>query len=332
MKNILITGGGGFVGKEIARQALEKGLIVSVFGRNHYPELEEMGAACIKGDIRSLADLEIACSGMDTVFHVAALAGIWGDWDDYYSINVQGTKNVLSSCKINSVPRLVYTSTPSVVFNRENLTGEDESLPYPDTFLCHYARTKALAEQEVLAAASDELATCAIRPHLVWGPGDPHLMPRLLERGRSGQLKIVGDGSNMVDISYIDNVAYAHLLAGENLSTAKTANGNAYFVSQDEPVNLWNWINELYREVGVPEITQSVSFSLAYKAGHMLELVYGLARVKKEPKMTRFLAEQLAKSHYFSIENCKRDLGYSPLVSNVEGMERLISWIKENDI
>ena len=332
MKHILITGGGGFVGKEIARQAIEKGLTVSVFGRNHYPELEQMGAACIKGDIRSLADLESACSGMDTVFHVAALAGIWGDWDDYYSINVQGTKNVLKSCRINTVARLVYTSTPSVVFNRQNLTGEDESLDYPDTFLCHYARTKALAEQEVLAAASDELATCAIRPHLVWGPGDPHLVPRLLERGRAGLLKRVGDGTNLVDISYVDNVAYAHLLAAENLSARKTANGKAYFVSQDEPVNLWGWINELYEKVGVPAITQSVSFSIAYRAGHLLELAYGLARVKKEPRMTRFLAEQLAKSHYFSIENCKRDLGYSPLVNNVEGMERLISWIKENDI
>ncbi len=332
MKKILITGGGGFVGKEIARQAIEKGLSVSVFGRNHYPELEEMGAVCIKGDIRSSTDLKSACSTMDTVFHVAALAGIWGDWSDYHSINVLGTRNVLESCKTNKVARLVYTSTPSVVFNRENLTGEDETLAYPDTFLCHYAKTKAMAEQEVLAAASEELATCAIRPHLVWGPGDPHLVPRLLERGRRGQLKRVGDGTNLVDISYVDNVAHAHLLAGENLATTKSASGKPYFVSQDEPVNLWSWINELYQRVGVPEINRYVSFPAAYKAGHLLELVYSALRVKKEPKMTRFLAEQLAKSHYFSIENCKRDLGYSPLVNNVEGMERLISWIKENDI
>jgi nucleoside-diphosphate-sugar epimerase len=221
---------------------------------------------------------------------------------------------------------LVYTSTPSVVFDRSDLSGADETAPYARKYLCYYASSKAVAEQMVLAANSEVLKTCAIRPHLVWGPGDPHLIPRLVERGKRKQLKIVGNGSNLVDISYIDNVADAHFLAAENLNSSATAAGNPYFISQGEPVNLWNWINDLFVRLGIAPVKKKIGFRSAYAVGTFLEGLHLWFSVEKEPRMTRFLAEQLAKSHWFSIDKARRDLGYTPRVSTNEGLARVAEW------
>ncbi len=329
MRRVLVTGGGGFVGSHIVRQLLAQDIQCLVLGRNRYPEMEALGAKTCQGDICDAAFLHKCCKDVDTVFHVAALAGIWGDWDDYYRVNILGTENVLAACRENRVPRLVYTSTPSVVFNGEDIENGDETLPYADHFLCHYAKSKVIAEKLILEASCKELLTCAIRPHLVWGPGDPHLIPRLLERGRKKQLKQVGDGTNLVDISYVENVAEAHLLAALNLETSGTAAGNAYFISQGEPVNLWQWINELFAAMDVPKVESRVSFRLAYFAGTVLEGLYRLARKQQEPKMTRFLAEQLAKSHYFSNDKAKTDFGYSPRVDTSGGMKRMLHVLKQ---
>lgn len=323
MKKALITGGGGFVGKAIVKQLIDRDISCVVAGRNRYPDLEELGVKCLQGDIRDESFVQRCCKGVDTVFHVAALAGIWGKWRDYYSINVQGTENIINGCRARKVAHLVYTSTPSVVFNGEDIKGGDESLPYAERFLCHYARSKTMAEKMILETNNHDLNTCAIRPHLVWGPGDPHLIPRLLERGRAGKLKRVGSGENLVDISYIDNVAHAHILAAENLETVKSCAGKSYFISQGEPVNLWQWIDDLFEQHGVSTISKSVSLPVAYWLGAFLEVLYTIKRTKSEPPMTRFLAEQLGKSHYFSIAGAEEDLGYRPLVSTEEGMKRL---------
>jgi 2-alkyl-3-oxoalkanoate reductase len=325
MKKALVTGGGGFVGSYIVKQLLAQGVDVLVLGRNHYPELENLGVTGLAGDICDASFLSQSFHDVDTVFHVAALAGIWGKWEDYYRINVQGTENVLAACIANNVSSLIYTSTPSVVFNGKDIVNGDEQLPYATHFLCHYAKSKVLAEKLVLESSfgNEALQTCAIRPHLVWGPGDPHLIPRLLERGRLKQLQKVGDCTNLVDISYVENVAEAHLLAAKNLETTKTAAGQAYFISQGEPVNLWQWIDELFREMDVPEISSRVPFPLAYCGGAMLEFLHTVFVSHKEPRMTRFLAEQLAKSHCFSIAKATKDLGYTAPISTKEGMVRL---------
>jgi 2-alkyl-3-oxoalkanoate reductase len=327
MKRVLVTGGGGFVGSAIVALLRTRGVDTCVIGRRHYPEIDRLGAVCVRGDIRD-REFFVECSkGIDTIFHVASLAGIWGDRKEYFSINVLGTENILYACERNSIKRLIYTSTPSVVFNRADICNGNETLPYPDTYLCHYAESKALAEKMVLNACTTHLYTCAIRPHLVWGPGDPHLVPRLLERGRRRQLKIVGDGTNLVDISYVDNVAHAHLLAADNLLGSGTANGKAYFISQGAPVNLWQWINELFSKTGIPPVTKRVPFSLACGMGWLLEKIHRALIPTREPGMTQFLAEQLAKSHYFSIAQAQKDLGYKPLISTEEGMKRLLNRI-----
>ena len=322
-----VTGGGGFVGSAIVRQLADAGIEVAVFGRNHYPSIEKLGVRQFQGNILDSDRLIRSMQGYDTVFHVAAKAGIWGPRHEFEQINITGTRNVLGACFANGIKSLVYTSTPSVVFNRRDINGMDESCPYAKRFLCYYASSKAVAEQMVLAGNSDMLKTCAIRPHLVWGPGDPHLVPRLLERGKSRKLKIVGAGSNMVDISYIDNVADAHILAAQNLDSHATAAGNAYFISQGEPVNLWNWINNLFARLSIPPVRKRIGAGSAYILGTLLEGMFLFFKLDREPPMTRFLAEQLARSHWFSIARARRDLSYEPNISTAEGLERLVQWL-----
>lgn len=329
INSALVTGGGGFVGKAIVKLLVGAGVKTRVIARNNYPDLTELGVECIVGSICDLTRVSQAAQGVDVVFHVAALAGIWGPWKDYYNVNVVGTENIIEACRCNNVSALVYTSTPSVVFNRQDIKGADETLGYADDFLCHYAKSKVTAEKIVLSAAGDILKTCAIRPHLIWGPGDPHLVPRLLERGRQKMLKQVGRGDNFVDISYIDNVAHSHILAAINLTDTASSNGKAYFISQSEPVNLWGWINDLFGKFDIDPVEQRVSYRMAYFVGGLLERIYGVLRLKKEPRMTRFLAEQLAKSHYFSIAQAQKDLGYSEVVSTEEGLRRTVEWFKK---
>ena len=329
MKTILVTGGAGFVGGAILRMAKERGLDCVSLSRRLSPELAALGMRQIQADIRDGQALINAFAGVDTVFHAAAIAGVWGPWRDYQATNIDGTANVLAACRACGVKNLVYTSTPSVVFDRDDIRGDDESLPYARRFLCHYAKSKAVAEKMLLAANSDELKICAIRPHLVWGPGDPHLLPRLVARGRAGKLRIVGDGQNLVDISYIDNVAYAHLLAADTLDAGGPAAGKAYFISQGEPVALWLWINGLFSRLGIAPVVRKIPFAAAYGLGAALEVGYNLFKEKNEPPMTRFLAEQLAKSHYFSTRRAHRDLGYQPVVTHEEGLRRAVEWLEK---
>jgi nucleoside-diphosphate-sugar epimerase len=303
------------------------GVDTSVVGRHHYPEVKKLGGHCLVGDIRNREFMIRSVAGHDTVFHVAAKAGVWGDRKSYYSINVTGTENVLDACLENGVRSLVQTSTPSVVFDGRDIQGGDETLPYSENPLCHYAASKIVAEKKVLAANSQELKTTSLRPHLVWGPGDTQIIPRLLERGRQGDLKIVGKGENLVDISYVDNVAQAHIQAAENLSVSGEAAGESFFISQGEPVVLWEWINELFDTMGIPPVERRVSFSAAYRVGWILEKLFTLLGLRREPKMTRFLAEQLAMSHWFSIAKAQTILSYTPHVTTRAGMENLFEWL-----
>lgn len=320
----LVTGGGGFVGKAVVQRLLARGVEVSSIGRSPQPGLEKMGVEVIQGDLADKGTTVAACKGMDAVFHVAAKAGVWGSRESFFNANVLGTRNILAGCRAGGVDRLVYTSTPSVVFNGGEFTGEDESLPYGSDWLCHYAETKAIAEKEVLEAdGQDGLATVALRPHLVWGIGDPHLLPRVIARAQTGKLRIVGDGTNKVDISHVDNVADAHLLALDALGQGK-ANGKAYFLSQGEPVVLWDWINDILHRLDIPPVTKKVPPGLAKALGGILEGLWTTFRLGGEPPMTRFVAVELAKSHFYSVEAAKRDLGYVPKMTTQDGVAAFV--------
>jgi nucleoside-diphosphate-sugar epimerase len=319
----LVTGGGGFLGRAIVEQLLERGDRVRVLARGTYPELEAAGVECQRGDIRDSESVERACAAVDVVFHTAAIAGIWGAWREFYEINVQGTLNIISACRHQRVRRLVFTSSPSVTFDGSPQEGVDESVPYPRRWLCHYQQTKALAEQAVLNASGSELLTCALRPHLIWGPGDPHLLPRLLDRARAGHLRRVGSGENLIDTIYVDNAARAHIQAADTLAPGSPVVGRAYFISQGEPINCWGWIDKLLTLHGLEPVAREISLKAAWRVGAMLETVHRVLGVKREPRMTRFLAAQLGTSHYFDITCARKDFGYMPLVSIADGMQRL---------
>lgn len=328
MKHVLVTGGGGFVGSSLVRALLKRNVDVVVAGRSRYPQLEEIGVTCVQGDISDRGFTDQICKGVDTVFHTAAKAGIWGKWQEYFVTNVVGTKNIIDSCRRANINTLVYTSTPSVVFANRDILNGDETLPYSHRFLCNYSKSKVIAENYVLDNNDKSLSTCAIRPHLIWGPGDPHLIPRIIEKGRNQELKIVGSGNNRVDITYIENVVHAHVLAADNLEASGTAAGKAYFIGQEQPVNLWKWINELYADLDIPIIHKKIPLRAAYLAGAILEGIHHLLRKKTEPRMTRFLAQQLGRSHYFSHKRAREDLGYLPVVSLHEGQQELLHWIR----
>lgn len=327
----LVTGGGGFVGKAVIDRLLDRGMSVTSLGRSPQPELEAKGVRVLQVDLVDNNAVVAACAGMDVVFHVAAKAGVWGSRESFYSANVVGTRNVLAGCEAHKISWLVYTSTLSVVFNGGEFTGEDESLPYGSNWLCHYAETKAIAEQEVLAANGKEgLATVTLRPHLVWGIGDPHLLPRVIARAKAGRLRMVGDGKNQVDISHVDNVADAHILAWEALQAGK-ANGKPYFLSQGEPVVLWDWLNGILTQLNMPPVTKRISVGKAKGLGALLELIWKVFRLNGEPPMTRFVAVELAKSHFYNIDAAKRDLGYDPKVTTEAGVAAFVEdWLAKN--
>ena len=320
----LVTGAGGFLGQYIVEQLLIRGDNVRGVARNRYAELDRLGVEFLQGDLRDAQFASDACEGMDVVFHVAGVAGIWGSWQHFHSINTIATANIVAGCRSHRVPKLVYSSSPSVTFDGSDQKQVDESAPYPTRWLCHYPHSKALAEQHVLESnGRDGLFSCALRPHLIWGPRDRHLIPRLLDRARSGKLRRVGDGTNLVDMIYVENAAAAHLQAANALRDGSSVCGKAYFISQGEPVNCWDWIDEILVSAGLDRIEKSISFAAAWRVGAAMEAVYRLLRLKGEPRMTRFLAAQLAKDHYFDIRRARQDFGYSPQISTAEGMRRL---------
>ena len=330
----LVTGAGGFLGRYIVEALLARGDRVRGFARGEYPELAQLGVEMVCGDVRDRDVVVAACAGIDCVFHSAALAGIGVYRRDFYDVNVRGTEHVLEGCRRNGVGRLVYTSSPSVVFSGKDQCGVNEDqalgkLKWLSRYRCWYAETKAIAETHVFAENDGDLYTCALRPHLIWGPRDNHLIPRLIARARSGRLRRVGAGANLVDITYVENAAEAHVRAADALSeTASAVGGKAYFISQGEPVNCWQWIDEILALVHLPPVQQSISARAAWRLGGACETAWRLLGLRSEPPMTRFLASQLATSHWFDISAARRDFGYEPQVSTAEGMRRLGVWLR----
>ena len=326
---VLVTGAGGFLGEAIVTALHARGEEVCTLQRGEYPALQKLGLTMNKGDITDREAVIRASEKCEAIIHVAARAGIWGDYQDYYRSNVVGTLNVIEACRQNNIQRLVYTSSPSIVFAGEDEDGIDESAPIPEYHLTNYQRSKAEAEAMVLAANNDKLATVALRPHLIFGPGDPHLAPRIIERAKTGRLRLLGKRLNLVDITYIDNAVSAHLLALDALHAGAVCSGKAYFISNDEPIAMAEIINRILVAAGLPEVAKTISPGFAYMVGTIMEVVYLLFHIKSEPFMTRFLARQLTCSHWYNISAAKRDLKYAATVSIAEGMRRLQQALKE---
>lgn len=350
---VFITGASGFIGGKIAERLLAAGREVRVLARRPLPELEKLGARIVPGDLDDTAVLARGMDGVGTVFHVAGRVGVWGPDAEFFRVNVEGTRHVIAACRTAGVPRLVYTSSPSVVFNGGDLSGVDESALLCTHAPCAYPTSKAAAERLVAAANDATLATVSLRPHLVWGPGDRNIIPRVLKLARSGRLKIIGPGRNLVDCTHITNVVDAHLLAEHALSqcnllgytsspgpegvggncnligykstAARDPRGRAYFITNGEPVVLWDWINELLRGLGEPPATKHISLSAAYRVAGVLEFLWRVLPLKGEPPTTRFVVKELATDHWFKIDAARRDLGYAPRVSMAAGTAELVA-------
>lgn len=329
-QTILVTGAGGFLGGAIARKLRARGDDVVGFQRGSYAALDALGVRSVKGDLADPAAVRAAVEGCDAVVHVAAKAGVWGPYDAYYQANTVGTQNIIAACQAAGVRRLVYTSTPSVVHAGGDLEGVDESAPYAEHFETAYPKTKALAEKAVLAANSAELSTVALRPHLIWGPGDNHLVPRILDRAKRGRLAFVGDGANLLDSVFVDNAADAHLLALDRLTPDAACAGKAYFISNGEPLRADDLVNRIVVAGGLPAVTRYVRFGLAYAIGAVLEVVFKILPLG-EPPMTRFVARQLSTSHYYDLTAARRDLDYAPAISIDAGMQLLATALTAND-
>ena len=325
----LVTGGGGFLGRAIVEQLLARGDQVRSFARGDYPDLAELGVEVHRGDLTDRQAVGRACAGRDVVFHVAAKAGIWGRYAEYHEPNVRGTQNVLAACREHGVHRLVFTSSPSVVFDGRSMEGVNESVPYPQTHHSHYSATKALAEQAVLAANGEAVRTLALRPHLIWGPRDNHIVPRIVSQGRAGTLRRVGDGTNKVDTTYIDNAARAHVLAADALESNPRVAGRPFFISQGEPIALWEIVDRILAAAGLPPVARSVPQPIAWLFGAIQEGAYGLFRLEGEPRMTRFVAREFATAHWFDITAARVELGYEPNISIAQGLRRLKAWFEE---
>ncbi len=323
----LVTGGGGFLGRSIAEKLIARNDDVRIFSRNKYPELQTLGCQCIQGDLRNQEMVMDAVKNVDAVFHVAALAGIWGKKSDFFSVNVNGTLNIINACLKHKVHKLIYTSSPSVVFAMKDINDGNEILPYPDHYYAHYPHSKAVAERLVLETNSvKELYSCSLRPHLIWGPRDPHIIPMLIKKASAGSLTQVGDGENIVAVTYVDNAADAHILAADKLAPESPVAGQSYFIGDQQPVNLWEWINSLLNRLDIPSTTKAIPYNAAYGIGSILEFLHLILPFNKEPKMTRFLAAQFALSHYFSHAKAQQDFNYKPSVSNEEGLNKTIAW------
>lgn len=388
---VFITGASGFIGGRLAERLLAAGRRVRMLARRPLPALEKLGAEIVPGDLHDLAALRHGCEGAGTVFHVAGRVGVWGSVDDFFRVNVGGTQNVIAACRAAGVARLVYTSSPSVVYSGGNLAGVDESAPLCTAAPCAYPTSKAAAERAVTAAHGPALATIALRPHLVWGPGDQNVVPRMLALADKGRLRIVGSGRNLVDCTHIANVVDAHLLAeaalivggggpalsrskgpsprevgatghpsndafsgepspgqvpgrtvgpappstngphgtshliSDKFGAAKNPGGRAYFITNGEPVVLWDWVNELLNGLGRPTVTRHISLGAAYRVGGLLEAAWRILPLQGEPPMTRFVAKELATDHWFKIDAARRDLGYAPRVTMAAGTAELIA-------
>lgn len=326
----LVTGGGGFLGGAIIKLLLAKGVTVRNLSRGVYPDLASSGVECFSADLSDRDALDAACRGCDTVFHVAAKVGMWGSYRDFHATNVDGTTNLIDAAKHAGVTRFIFTSTPSVIYAGGDVEGWDESAPYPANFDSHYAQTKALSEQLVLAANSPHFSTVALRPHLIWGPGHDHVISRIVSQGRAGKVRRIGDFNKLIDTTYIDDASMAHWLAAEKLSPGSDCAGKSYFISQGDPRPNWDIINMILAAAGVEPATKTTPHWLAAFVATAMETIWRLGGIKGEPPLTRFVVQQLTTAHWFNISAARRDLGYVPGITIEQGMKRLEEWFNSS--
>ena len=309
---LLVTGGQGFLGSNLVRALVALGFKnVAATVRREAPELEALGVEVVHADLTDREQVRAATAGRRVIFHTAAKAGVWGDYDSYFQINVEATRHLLEGAADNGASHFIHTSSPSVTFQGQPSEHKTEEADYGRHPLNPYCATKIESERLVLEGDWG-MRVMALRPHLIYGPGDPHLLPRVYEAARSGRLARVGDGMNQVDVTHIIDAVGSQLCALAKLDE-ESAWGGAYFITSGHPIRLWSWIAHLLHWQKLPPVKKSVPVKLGYWLGALLERIY--SRIEKgEPPLTRFSALQLGLTHTYSIEKAHRRLGYAPRV------------------
>ena len=326
--DILVTGGTGFLGQHLAKALLAKGHKVHILGRNFeqtkVQELINRGAISICADLRDRSAVESACKGINVICHAGALSTPWGKRADFYGINVGGTEAVITGCLAHGVRRLIYISSPSVVFDGHDQRLVSEDVPYPRHFASIYSLTKKLGEDRVNEAAATGLQTVILRPKAIFGPGDQALLPRLIAAAQRKRLPQIGDGRNLVDLTYVENVVHAILLALD----ADAVIGKTYTITNDEHVPLWDVIRNVLSQLNLSTNLRQMPLSIALTAASLMELHASL--VGKEPLLTRYSAAILARNQTYDISAAKRDLHYAPRISTAEGIANTLEALKEH--
>lgn len=322
---ILVTGATGFIGGRLVAELAARGECVRALGRDEttLAQLAGPNVESFRADLRDQERIADACRGVDMVYHVGALSSPWGKTADFQGINVGGTEAIVEGCRRHGVRRLVYVSSPAVLSNGADQANLSDDTAYPDRFTSEYARTKKEGEDRVNAAHND-MEAVIIRPKAVFGPGDRALLPRLLAAARRGRLPQIGNGTNRVDLTYADNVVHGLLLAGRSSS----ATGRTYTLTNDESPRLWEVIATVLARLGIPPIRRIVPVPVALTAARLMEAAAQVTG--KEPLLTRYSVLILARTQTYDISAARRDLGYSPVVSLEEGMERTIAALADN--
>lgn len=322
---VLVTGATGFLGQALARRLHSQQADVSALGRNPavLAQLEREGMRPIRADLADREALAAACQGQAIVFHVGALAAPWGRAQDFYHSNVLGTQNVIAGCETHGVQRLVHVSTPSIYFGLDSLVNVAEGALLPPRPVNEYARTKLLAETEIDSAFARGLPVITIRPRAIFGPGDTTILPRLITRLKTGRLPVIGDGQNVIDMTYVENVVDALLLCAA--SPAATL-GKKYNITNGEPTALWPLIAKLCKALGYPYPKRHIPYPVADGIATLLEVVYRLRPGQPEPPLTRYSVALLAKNTTLDISAARRELGYQPRISVEDGFQRFVEW------
>lgn len=324
-RQVLITGGGGFLGKVLARKCVQRGDKVFSFSRTSRTELSVLGVIQIIGDVTDKSAVAAAARGMDVVFHLAARTGNWGRLGPFYKTNVKGTRNVIEACRGSQVKVLVYTSTTRVMMEGRKVFPGTGSADYPRRFSDNYAMSRAFAEQAVRKAADENLRTVILRPHMIWGPGDTSTVPGIFKKRRP--LFRIGNGKNKVSGIYVEDAAMAHLIAADRVLENPDLSGKAYVIAQGEPLVLWDFIDSIRAMKGEAPVRFRLPKRMAYRIGSVLEFFHKHLGLPFGPVITRTMVRELAFSHVFDNGPFQKDLGFEPSVSLDQGMASYKRWL-----
>ena len=327
-RTVLVTGASGMLGESVARRLLSQGWTVRVLQRGQAPIALEDGVEQVLGSITDMETVKRALDGVDDVIHLAAKVSFAGDWEDFVFTNITGTRILLESARKAGAKNFVFVSSPSVAHTGVSIAGDGAGPANPYKARGNYARSKAAAELLALEADSDALRVTAVRPHIVWGPGDTQLVGRVVERARVGRMVVIGDGTALIDTTYMDDAADA-LVAALDHAADDDAHGRAFVISSAQPRTVGELLAKMAVAGGAPAPTRRIPTRAASAAGHAVEAVWKGLRLAghplgaEEPPLTSFLAEQLGTAHWFDQRRTRQALGWRPAVALDDGFAAL---------